>query len=147
LNGLKWAALILLIAGSAADAGERPRMVQGVALQSAETLDGDALNARAKTLAAKPAAANPISLALALVGSSEETPQIVVEMSSDEAADFNRATVTVIREGFQDDSVRGDWHEFQLSRGADGAWTVLRAERAFRCWRGSDKTYAARHCP
>lgn len=90
---------------------------------------------------------SPIVLAHDLIGSSEETPRVSIEMVGDAASDFNKATVAVTRDGFQDDSVRGDWHEFIMSRDAGGAWKVVQARRAFRCWRGSVNVYADRKCP
>lgn len=58
-----------------------------------------------------------------------------------------RTTVTVIQDGFLDDSVRGSWHEFKLDRFTDGGWRIREAQSAYRCYRGHQKdTYGARLC-
>ena len=130
-----------MVAASTACADEQ---VQPAKLLSTETLDAAALNERLRT---RPRNGNPISLVLDLVSGTAETPHVRVDMASDPKTDFNRVTVTVVRDGFQDDSMRGDWHEFVLTRAADGAWTVNSAHRAYRCWRGKTKGFAARICP
>jgi len=139
----KGIALSVLLAGSAAAAGEAPQLAQNVELQSAEKLDATALNGRLRSMARK---GSPISLVLELIGGTEETPRVLVDLAGDEKVDFNRVTVIVVRDGFQDDSVRGDWHEFKLSRSADGDWTVDAARRAYRCWRGTFKGYSSQIC-
>ncbi len=57
-------------------------------------------------------------------------------------------TVTVLQDGFLDDSVRGTWHEFILDRGTDGSWRIDEARSAYRCYRGHQKDeFGARLCP
>lgn len=139
----KGIALALLVVGNAAFANESQQLAQGAAPQSAITLDVTALNERLRTMARK---GSPVPLVLDLIGGTEETPRVLVDMSSEAKTDFNRVTVIVVRDGFQDDSVRGDWHEFKLTRAADGVWTVIAARRAYRCWRGTFKEYSDRTC-
>lgn len=146
MNFLKWAVLFVTLIGPNAHAGEGKMMIGGVALLSAQTLNADRLNDRLAALTGSVRRA-PLEIALLLVGNSDETPRVVIEMFSDPDTDFSQATVTVLRDGFQDDSVRGDWHEFQMSRATDGPWRVTQARRANRCWRGADKGYVARYCP
>ncbi len=58
-----------------------------------------------------------------------------------------RTTITVVQDGFLDDSVRGTWHEFTLDRKADGSWRIDEARGAYRCHRGHQKDdYGARLC-
>ena len=62
-----------------------------------------------------------------------------------EAADST--VITLIRDRFADDSVRGDWHRFVLYRLADGAWRLAEARGAFRCYRGhQQESYGDRLC-
>jgi len=57
-------------------------------------------------------------------------------------------TITVVQDGFLDDSVRGTWHEFLLERWADGGWRIDEARSAYRCYRGHQKDeFGARLCP
>ncbi len=134
----------LFLMANAVVAGMPSAAAQGVTPQSTETLDAAALTARLDAGARK---GSPISLVLHLIGGTAETPQTRITMVRDPKADFNRVTVTVLRDGFQDDSVRGDWHEFTLTRAANGAWRIDTARRAYRCWRGGSRGYAARRCP
>jgi hypothetical protein len=57
------------------------------------------------------------------------------------------STVTVVCDGFLDDSIRGTWNELHLARTQAGAWEVTRAYRAYRCWRGPHgRSYSAEPC-
>jgi len=55
--------------------------------------------------------------------------------------------ITLIRDRYADDSVRGDWHRIALNRLQDGTWRLLEARRAFRCYRGHQQdSYGERLC-
>jgi hypothetical protein len=55
--------------------------------------------------------------------------------------------ITLIRDRWADDSVRGDWHEITLYRLPDGTWRISEARRAFRCYRGHQQAvYGKRLC-
>ncbi len=57
-------------------------------------------------------------------------------------------TVTVIEDGFLDDSLRGTWTRFRLARTADDTWLIVDVRRAYRCWRGVHKdSYSKEPCP
>ena len=61
---------------------------------------------------------------------------------------LSATTITVIREGLLDDSVRAIWDEIRLSRTGDGTWRIAEARRAYRCWRGEQTvSYTAEPCP
>jgi len=52
-----------------------------------------------------------------------------------QSSESNRkSTIIVIRDGFLDDSVRGDIHELVIEK-TEAQWNVKSAKRAFRCWR------------
>jgi len=58
-----------------------------------------------------------------------------------------RTTITVVQDGFLDDSVRGTWHRFELERLADMSWRISEARSAYRCYRGHQTDdYGARLC-
>ncbi|CAN0507839.1 unnamed protein product, partial [Discosporangium mesarthrocarpum] len=120
----------------------------GIPVISTTALDAAALNTRIRTMtpAGQKQRLNPVSLVHELIGGSEETPRMKIDQQADPIADFNRVSVTIIRDGFQDDSVRGDWHRFLFSRRADGSWAVLEARRAYRCYRGRTDIYRAELC-
>ena len=55
--------------------------------------------------------------------------------------------ITLTREGYADDSVRGDWHRVTLYRLPDGTWRLSEARRAFRCYRSHQRdSYGERLC-
>jgi heat shock protein HslJ len=56
--------------------------------------------------------------------------------------------VTVIEDGYVDDSVRGRWIRLTMTKRHDGVWLVTQAREAYRCWRGEHQdVYAAEPCP
>jgi hypothetical protein len=55
--------------------------------------------------------------------------------------------ITLMRDGWADDSIRGDWHRLTLHRLPDGTWRLSEALRAYRCYRGHQQgTYGERRC-
>ncbi len=52
----------------------------------------------------------------------------------------------LIRDGFLDDSVRGDWHKFTFTKEPDNTWRVVKLQKAFRCWRQDPDLYRAGPC-
>jgi hypothetical protein len=55
--------------------------------------------------------------------------------------------ITLIRDRYADDSIRGDWHRITLYRLPDGSWRLSEALRAFRCYRGHQQdAYGKRLC-
>jgi hypothetical protein len=55
--------------------------------------------------------------------------------------------ITLIRDRWADDSIRGDWHRISLYRLPDGTWRLSEARRAFRCYRGHQQgAYGERLC-
>ena len=72
--------------------------------------------------------------------------EIEVVFASGESSDGAR--VTVLRDGFVDDSVRGDAHRIELKRQADDSWRPVAAEIFLRCWRGDvADQFIAENCP
>ena len=67
------------------------------------------------------------------------------EDESGEAADST--TVTIVEDGYLDDSVRGTWTRFKMVRVDDHTWRITDIQRAYRCWRGHHKdSYSAQPC-
>ena len=57
-------------------------------------------------------------------------------------------TVTVLEDGYLDDSVRGRWTEFRQVRMTDGTWRIVEVRRAYRCWRGQHRdSFSKEPCP
>lgn len=57
-------------------------------------------------------------------------------------------SLTIVRDGFPDDSVRGDWHRFDFRWEQRSVWRLTGIQRARRCWRGEvTDRFIGRPCP
>lgn len=91
---------------------------------------------------------SPIVATLQLLGGYQETRVVTLKAEKSGGEDADSTTVVYVRDGFLDDSVRGDWHEILYTRLSDGTWRVSEARVAHRCWRGENtETYRADRCP
>ena len=90
---------------------------------------------------------DPIRVAQEFLGSpGPGSVRIEREDGSGERPDST--TVTVLEDGFLDDSIRGRWTEFRQVRKADGTWRIAEVRRAYRCWRGHhQESYSQELCP
>ena len=83
---------------------------------------------------------------LSLVSACQSGTRQVIVFADGDSPDGAR--FTVIRDGFGDDSVRGDAHRIELRRQADGSWQPVAAEVFRRCWRGDVvERFIAGNCP
>jgi hypothetical protein len=65
-----------------------------------------------------------------------------------EGEDPTTTTVTVLRDGILDDSIRGIWHRIELTRSDHGNWRIVEMSRAYRCRRGcNQERFSQRACP
>jgi hypothetical protein len=56
--------------------------------------------------------------------------------------------VTLVEDGYADDSLRGTWYHFMLERDDAGHWLIKEGREAYRCWRGGrTDSYSERICP
>lgn len=56
-------------------------------------------------------------------------------------------TIKLIRDGFLDDSVRGDSHRIHLRSDKNGVWSIHSIKKAHRCWRSKEAVYTTKACP
>lgn len=141
-------AILLLSSGSVA-VGNLPELLQG-APDSWAAGDVDALNARVAEAVAREESwpRSPLLLALHLIGGDEDTRSLVIEEEKNRSEGSDETKIVCIRDGFLDDSIRGDWWEFDLKRLADGTWRVSKSRFATRCRRGADtEAYQGKPCP
>ena len=100
---------------------------------------------QASALAARGGA--PIEIALKVVGPFEGTTQQLIQLN-ERGESPTASRVTVLRDGFLDDSVRGDRWDIALERTKAGAWRIVEVKRAWRCRRGMQaEQFAAVPCP
>jgi hypothetical protein len=69
--------------------------------------------------------------------SSDEARTMSMTKESSPAENPDRVTLSIFREGLLDDSIRGDWHYFELRKTNNRGWRVTAIRRAFLCRRGS----------
>ncbi len=56
--------------------------------------------------------------------------------------------VTLVEDGYADDSLRGTWYHFTLERDVAGHWLIKEGREAYRCWRGDHtQNYSEKNCP
>ena len=134
------------------DEGRAPEVVHelfSVPVRSYRTLEIDDFNRLldAAREAGEPWVENPLWISLAFLEDLEGHTVGIVR--ADSAAEAPAAsTVTVIRDGLEDDAVRAIWNEFHLTQDGAGAWRLAVAHEAYRCRRGGQTDhFAADLCP
>jgi uncharacterized protein len=99
----------------------------------------------ASDLAARGSA--PLDIVLMIVGEFEGSTQHIIQANEGSEAP-SASRITVLRDGFLDDSVRGVRWEIGLEKTAANVWRIKEVKRAWRCWRGEQRDrYAAVPCP
>ena len=90
---------------------------------------------------------DPIRVALEFMGS-RHSPRVNIQREDQGAEVAHSTTVTVVEDGYLDDSVRGTWTRFKMKKTDSQTWRVVDIQRAYRCWRGHHKdSYSAQPCP
>ncbi len=91
---------------------------------------------------------SPLLLVVHFLGGDLDTRSLVLREVKNRGEGADETKIVCIRDGFLDDSVRGDWHEFDLYRLSDGTWRVNSARFAIRCWRSENTdVFQAKPCP
>lgn len=76
-----------------------------------------------------------------------ELKKISYEYSADSIEAPKNIDITIIRDGFLDDSVRGEIQHIKLGKNNYGKWEVLYRGRAISCWRSQVLKYSSEACP
>ncbi len=70
-----------------------------------------------------------------------------LEIQGNRVEGSDSTVVTLIRDRYADDSIRGDWHRIFLYKLPDGTWRLREARMAYRCYRGhQQESYGKRRC-
>jgi hypothetical protein len=64
----------------------------------------------------------------------EGSPSRIIEIAEADIDTQLGVVVIITDDGFADDSVRGEKHRLELKKGADGAWRLINAGKAWTCW-------------
>jgi len=73
--------------------------------------------------------------------------KISYEYKADNIENPKNIEITLIRDGFLDDSVRGDIQRISLTKDKEGVWVVKTIKKSMSCWRTNKTTYSVNQCP
>lgn len=140
---------LLVVFAGCAQADSRPEFAR-TPPESWAGLDPVELNGRLEkaVLSGQEWPSSPLQSTLQLLGDDTGAQALVIEEMKNRVEGADSVTVVMIRDGFLDDSVRGDWHEVVFERQQDGTWRVAEARVAYRCRRGENTSvYRGDPCP
>jgi hypothetical protein len=129
-----------------------PRVTEGplsVPVASSDSLDVAPLNARIADAEADGLGwpMSPLDVTMTLLAHELDASRMEVSFEANRGEVPDTVVVVVARDGFKDDSVRGDWHRAVLFRTGEGTWRLNELRRAFRCYRGrSTDSYSGGLC-
>lgn len=72
---------------------------------------------------------------------------ISYEFSADNIESPQNINISITRDGFLDDSVRGDIQKIKLSKSKNKKWKVMSLKKSTRCWRSENQVYSSKPCP
>jgi hypothetical protein len=115
--------------------------VNGIEVESWESVDPAAMNTRitAAVAAGENWPTSPLAATVELLGGDADTRILTLEELKNRTEGADTTVVVLIRDGFLDDSVRGDWHRIVFGLQPDRTWRIHSLRRAFRCYRGHHK--------
>ncbi len=61
--------------------------------------------------------------------------RVSCEYGADNTENPESVELTIVRDGFLDDSIRGDIHYLKLKKSSEGIWKVVLMKKAISCWR------------
>jgi len=140
---LKWMLVLVALLAASAGAKETPKSLAQWPVAAAQVV---AATAYRDAAAAASGGAEPLEVALKVVGAFEGSTQHIIQTNEGSEAPV-RSRVTVIRDGLLDDSIRGERWDIVLERGATGAWAIKEVKRAWSCRRGpGQQRFATSKC-
>ena len=124
-------------------------LIQVAGVESFRAVAYGAFNQRLSEAAAKGESwvHDPVRIGLEFLGS-RGSPRVDIRRQDQNGEAARLTTVTIVEDGYLDDSVRGTWTWFKMTRLDDNTWRLVDVRRAFRCWRGHHQdSYSAQLCP
>ena len=89
---------------------------------------------------------SPLKVVFYLLNINSEQKDLVIHQSFSGIEEKENAIITVFREGYLDDSVRGEWNEFDLEKTSENKWVIISAKKAILCWRSDSPQYQEDLC-
>ncbi|MFZ1948200.1 MAG: hypothetical protein WAW06_11690 [bacterium] len=120
-----------------------------VVVESWQSIDAADLNARIDQAVAAGAAwpSSPLRITVELFGADIDTRSVTLKEEKNRGEGADTTVVTMVRDGFLDDSVRGEWHQITYRRLPDRTWRIHEIRLAYRCWRGHHtETFSSSLC-
>jgi heat shock protein HslJ len=118
-------------------------------VESSREIPFDSMNHRVRTAADRGGSwvQDPIRIALEFRNVTEARI-VTIKRVYESGEGPDSAHVTIVEDGYADDSVRGMWTRLAMIKLDDGTWRITEAHTAYRCRRGDHRdTYAAEPCP
>jgi hypothetical protein len=141
---------LLVLVTSCAPSPPVALTVTDAEVESWESVETTSMNAQIDdaVAAGEPWPGSPLLTTIELLGDDADTRILSIEETKNLAEGADTTVVVLMREGFLDDSVRGDWHRIVYRRRPDQTWRVQSVQRAFRCYRGHHlESFSRRRCP
>ena len=89
----------------------------------------------------------PIDIALKIVGAFKGSKQHIIQVNRSSETP-SASSITVLRDGLMDDSVRSERWDIALERTSESIWSIKEVRRSWRCWRGEKPNrFASMLCP
>jgi hypothetical protein len=89
----------------------------------------------------------PLKIIIDLLKINSEQKELTIYQLFPSMEEGGSVIVSVIRDGYLDDSVRGEWNEFEMMRNSGQVWEIINAKKAFLCWRLESDQYQNKPCP
>ena len=120
-----------------------------VEIESILLMNVDSLNEQILSLQKKNESwiSNPLFLLHKIIDGGVDCKTIECFQVKNKMENADTVNIVILRDAFQDDAVRGDWHKFTMKFNSDSLWYVVKAEYAFRCWRSKKEIYQTSPCP
>ncbi len=89
----------------------------------------------------------PLQIVTELFNLDKELIELSIHQTISTINSQKNVKFTIIRDGYKDDSVRGEWNEITMSLAPSMKWIVINAKNAFSCWRLEHVIYQKNLCP
>lgn len=124
--------------------------VDNAKIESWEPVDPAPMNARISeaVTSGENWPASPMEATIRLLGGDRDARIVRLDESKNRTEGADTAVVVLVRDGFLDDSVRGDWNKIIYELQTDRSWRIRSVQRAYRCYRGQNQDrYTRMLCP
>lgn len=76
-----------------------------------------------------------------------ETQNVFYKYQANSIEDAQSVTITLVRDGFLDDSIKGDVHILRMIKKPNNIWEAVNIKKAVSCWRSESHAFQSKPCP